>query len=258
MSLQKMMMVMGDDGPPQGVVEDFAKVVWLSDFDGAQGSTTKVDQSDYAHTYRNNTSFILDQVQKQFGTASLKCANGQKEEMFRTNSEAGGRDGIDIDSDKHFTIEFGVRFPSTPAGTEHALITGAWHSPGNHNWMIRSVSNVLSFAIGNGTAALNWFSAPWVPIGGQWYHVAICIERGDTDVLRMFIDGTQIGTDSTVIDGKGSNSAGSVYMGGDCGSYWNGSGGFFPNGHLDDIRVVKGEALYTRDFDKPTAAHPTS
>jgi hypothetical protein len=79
-----------------------------------------------------------------------------------------------------------------------------------------------------------------------WYHVAAC-RAGTT--LRLFVNGTQIGsnaTDSTNWISSGSGRIGS-----------NQDSGQTFYGYIDDLRITKGLARYTTTFTPPTQAFPT-
>ena len=81
-----------------------------------------------------------------------------------------------------------------------------------------------------------------------WNHIAVC--RSGTST-KMFINGTQVGStysDSTVYLNPASRPL-------------IASSGYTPNsdtfnGYIDDLRITKGQALYTSNFTPPTQAFP--
>lgn len=81
-----------------------------------------------------------------------------------------------------------------------------------------------------------------VPIG-RWTHVA-ATRSGST--LRLFINGAVVATGTT-----SSNFAGNASQGG-IGSWVSNGQGFFFNGYISNLRVVKGSAVYTSAFTPPT------
>ena len=77
---------------------------------------------------------------------------------------------------------------------------------------------------------------------GQWYHIAVARSSGTT---KMFKNGTQIGSDYS----DSNNYTSSVLELGQRSV----SDGLEFNGKLSNVRVVLGTALYTANFDVPTA-----
>ena len=82
----------------------------------------------------------------------------------------------------------------------------------------------------------------------QWYHVAISRVSGST---KMFVNGQQAG--NTYNDSSISYNQGGAFVIGR--RYMNaGSGWFYLDGYLRDVRVIKGTGLYTTSFDPPRDA----
>ena len=82
---------------------------------------------------------------------------------------------------------------------------------------------------------------------GQWYHIA-CTRNG-TD-LRMFLNGTQVATTAT--SSLSYNAINTDFLQiGKCIS--GASVSYFLNGYASNVRIVKGNALYTSNFAVPTA-----
>jgi len=77
----------------------------------------------------------------------------------------------------------------------------------------------------------------------QWAHIAAC--RSGTN-LRLFINGTQVGSTTTNSTNFGSTT-GTIRIGGS--SF---SGSHNVNGYVSNFRVLKGTALYTTTFTPPT------
>ena len=75
----------------------------------------------------------------------------------------------------------------------------------------------------------------------RWHHVAAC-RSGNT--IRMFVDGVMYGSGTTInVDIK--NSTDPLWIGRVVDGYWN--------GHISNTRVIKGTALYTKNFTPPSA-----
>ena len=137
-----------------------------------------------------------------------------------------------------FTIEFWW-YPNTTAdqnliskwnsGTEWIL---QWRNAGNFRWAA------------NGSVVRD---ATYTLSTGAWIHVAVSCASGN---LRIFVNGTQIGTTATqssittttepVVIGAGQISTTPLVV----------------NGYFDDVRITR-FARYTANFTPPTAAFPT-
>jgi hypothetical protein len=87
----------------------------------------------------------------------------------------------------------------------------------------------------------------WSLVAGQWQHIAFVRSNG---YLLFFVNGLQIG--SPVAANVSVNNAATWYM--IVGTYTAASRNF--NGYIDDLRITKGIARYTRNFIPPQVALP--
>jgi len=136
-----------------------------------------------------------------------------------------------------FTIENWIYFPSTP-GNGQFLRSGGSGNTNGIAWQFYS-GNLQLYSQNN---ALE-IQAAWSPSATTWYHVALT-RSGTT--LRIFVNGTQIGSNAT---SSTSFVDGAIYVA------YGGAG--YLNGYLDDLRITKGYARYTSNFTPPTSALPT-
>ena len=135
-----------------------------------------------------------------------------------------------------FTIECWVYFNSVAStqmfvSSNHNAATGA----GGWTFGYRADNTTLIFSCN----ANQQYGKTWSPSTGTWYHVAV--SRSGTD-LRLFVDGTQVGSTSTSSD----NISGAADV-------WVGSNFVAPyalNGYIDDLRITKGVA---RTMTLPTS-----
>ena len=102
---------------------------------------------------------------------------------------------------------------------------------------------------GAASSTTNNSSYPISNYVGQWVHVAV---TRNSNTVRLFIDGTQVGSFSFT---------GSMPSPGDggvgIGSRWYHTRTSLTNsgtGHISNFRIVKGTALYTSNFTAPTSA----
>lgn len=82
---------------------------------------------------------------------------------------------------------------------------------------------------------------------GNWVHIALT--RSGTS-LRLFVNGVQSGSTATTSQNFSNGATNGLIIG----RYQAGNGHF--EGYIDDIRITKGAALYTANFNPPTAAFP--
>jgi len=228
----------------------FGNVVLQIGCEGADEAQVLTDASSYNHTITVNGSSVTDTDQFKVGSSSFRKGS-IKDSVTRQGTE------FDISPTESWTAEAWVRFSGDPGAGDTPFFAGPYHSPGNLNWLWRLNNNNMEFIMGSGTAQVgSTILAAWNPVGSQWYHIAVCLERGSTDFLRMFVDGTQIGSDSSALDGLGSNGNLTANFGLALGSYWNGAVNL--SGWLDNIRIVTGEALYTENFTPSAQPYTTT
>ena len=139
-----------------------------------------------------------------------------------------------------FTIECWVRFNSTATAvmivtTNYNSTTGA----GGWAFIYRGDISSLSLSVNANVA----YTKAWSPSTGAWYHIAVT--RSGTD-LKLFVDGTQIGTTSTSSD----NIAGATTL--VVAGKLAGGTNLVLNGFIDDLRITRGVARYTANFTAPT------
>jgi len=108
------------------------------------------------------------------------------------------------------------------------------HTPSSPAWAVNNTSYTLST--------------------GTWYHFAIVVNNGS---MRVYIDGTAIGTATTGIGSGAKGGAGpNKLIVGATDQYTFDSVDSFLNGYMDEVRITSGVARYTSNFTPPTAAFP--
>ena len=100
---------------------------------------------------------------------------------------------------------------------------------------------------GGGTASTYTFS--WTPSTATWY--ALALSRNSNN-LRVFIDGSQIGVTTTASDNLNDSDSKGVRLGA------AGDGGGPLNGFIDEVRITKGVGRYTAGYTAQTAEFPNS
>lgn len=231
----------GGDGPPTD--PNFASVVLLLHFDGADGSTTFTDSSSYADgNWTRSGTPAIDTDQAQFGGSSCYF-DGATDALFFDDDARFSRGTAD------FTIECWVRFGSS--GTRERFAGQGSSSGSNVSFsfaLVRTSSNTVEASVFSG--ATQYYVTSTATIGANtWAHVAF-VRDGST--LRLFINGTDMQTAS--IGSASVNDSASKYAIGAL-------GGFLVDslyGWVDDWRDTIGAARYTAPFTPPDAAFPDS
>lgn len=227
-----------------GTDPNFANVVFLSGFEGADGATIFTDESVHARALTTLGNTQVDTAQFKFGSASA-LFNGSGDGISATD-DPDWTFGADA-----FTVEAWVR----PTVTGTKWIVGQYSSSTSaRGWMLFYELNQvrwIAWDAGGVARALFQGSSSWSL--EQWHHVAV--DRTPEGVLRIYLNGAMVAKDAAYTHTL-RNVASPLSIG-----HGNGaSAANTMNGHLDEVRVTKGVARYASDggFAVPTAAFPRS
>lgn len=198
---------------------------------GTDGSTTFTDSSAVGRSMTANGNVQIDTAQSKFGGASaLFDGSGD----YITTASSSDWDFGTGD----FTIDMWVRLNDTSG--EKSFFAKAHDTGTGFQFQLNSPD--LQFSFSDGTNNIN-LQASWSPSTATWYHITLT-RSGTT--FRLFSNGTQIGTttdsDSITITSQ------DVSIG-------SKDGGKFMDGWIDELRVVKGTAVWTSNFTSPTAEY---
>ncbi len=218
---------------------DFDNVTLQLLFNGADASTTIEDESPLNSNISAINGAQLDTAQFKFGVSSL-LLDGTNDQCFQadnTRYELGSGE---------WTIEMHVRFNGDPGTATMPLISK--YAAGQKSYEISLINNELvgTFTT-DGSSDTNMFTQTWNPAGDTWYHLAFCRENSATDRVRVFVDGTQLGSDDTAVNGNTFFNGTSTFRIGT-----DGASSSFYNGWMDEYRITVGTAKYTANFTAPT------
>ena len=138
-----------------------------------------------------------------------------------------------------FTLEFWVNFTDVTA--LQTVVSN-----------LTSASSVNPHIYYSGNNGLRYYTNSVDRITGSalsastWYHIALCRSSGST---RMFVNGVQSGATYTDANNYGTSAPLGV------GTYWAAGSPFTTstlNGHISNLRIVNGTAVYTSAFTPPT------
>jgi len=157
-------------------------------------------------------------------------------------------DSTDFDLDSSdFTIECWYN-PDTHPGW--CGLIAQWPN-GNYNvtnsWVFEPVGSTLSFYYCNTAGSYYNADAPGSVQTNQWQHCAVT-RSGNT--INVWLNGSK-GADHTIV-GTMQNSTVNVDIGG------NVAGSGYVDGNISNIRLTKGQALYTSNFTPSTSALTTT
>ena len=203
--------------------------------DGTDASTSFPDDSASSHTVTANGTAQVDTAQKVFGTASL-LLDGNSDYLSISHS-----DDFNFDSGD-FTVDCRIRFNSTSG----AQVIMGRNGSSDRSWALYYNSGNLRFAFY--TSTTNDVAFSWTPSVDTWYHIAVVRNGAD---LKVFVDGTQIGTTYNISTNSIRDAISSDFYIGENVEQT----GYYFNGWLDEIRISKGIARWTANFTSPTEAY---
>lgn len=230
----------------------FEAVKLLVGFEGADASTTFTDESSFARTLTAVGNAQLDTAQFKFGSASgLFDGNGD----YVTAADSADW----LLGTTPFTIEGFIRFNDLNAAELGGALVAHYNSSGNQrSWGLyfdSSSGNKLTFIRSSNGTATSVTSGDWpggAPALNTWYHIAA--ERDGANILRIYVDGRVIAQESLTTFSF-HNSTDTLSIG-----RLNTTAGFrrWLNGWIDELRIVKGYAVYGGTFIVPASAYPRS
>jgi len=134
-------------------------------------------------------------------------------------------------------------------------------------WLYLNATGAARGIVGKGTATTGWLlslnssnqlvytdstsatTSSTALSGSTWYHVAVVRNGTATGNVKIYLNGVLTATSSTAIT-TAYTQTNAMYVGA------NRTGGGALNGYIDDLRITKGQALYTSNFTPPTQAFP--
>ena len=220
----------------------FNSVVYLSGFNGADGSTAVVEETGKAVLSAVNGNAQIDTAQFKFGSSSL-LLDGAGDYVSYADS-----DNYAFDAGQ-FTIETFVRFNAvTPGQTFVAKWNGGTTVAEWAFWFDNT--SKLGFLFYDSGGVLRTCQLAWAPVVNTWYHVAV--DRDATGVVRLYVNGAMLTKATLAQTMRNSNNPLQV------GTILPHSSAWYLNGWLDELRITKGVARYASDsgYTVPTAAFP--
>jgi len=138
-----------------------------------------------------------------------------------------------------FTVEAWIYKSANGSSNYDGLCAYGTNGSGDDGWMFEaSATRGYVFWI-RSTEQITFNETPNT---SQWIHTAVTRKSG---VIRLFVNGVlkQERISTTEVKTTGTSF--------DIGAYAVGTGNYYFNGHISNLRVVKGKAFYTADFKPP-------
>jgi len=226
-----------------GVSSITSDTVLLLHMNGADASTSFPDTGCTVHTATVNGNAQIDTAQSKFGGASgLFDGTGD----FLTFPDSADWEFNEND----FTIDLWVRFSSIAFTQPFLCYDKQFCGGGNINWCFswNQATAELSFDKFDDPGPTISKAVSWSPSINIFYHVTVSREGNN---LRFFIDGTQQGATQDVTGVSYNKIAGATLF---IGHFTDGAGcatSEFANGHMDEIRIVKGRSDLVSTFTAP-------
>ena len=207
----------------------YADPTFLLHGEGENGSTTILDSAVPAHTLQAGGDAFISTSQSKFGNGSMYF-DGIGDVINGTSSE----EDFDLTSGD-FTIELFIRFNAI---TSMSRILKKQDSDTNFYLLYfeKNSGNLhIGFLVANGSTsyAINLYSTALTNLTvGNWYHIALTRSSiTNTNTYNLYFNGQRVASQSN------SNAIGNINNNIKIGEMFN--------GHLDEIRLIKGTALYT-------------
>ena len=217
---------------------------FLSHFDGVDGQTTYTAETQQPLAFHNSAQ--LDTAQIKFGPSSLLL-------NYTTNDYVTAPQSPIYDfGSGDFTIDAWV-FLDEALGNQRAMLhyaggTPTWTLANGLVWQLWiSAGGLVYFQYLLGENSNRDITGVCPNISHGWHHVAVT--RGG-DTFRIFVDGTAIATEThaetiqPLTSGSPNLQIGTV------------DELYFWNGWIDEVRVLKGTAVWTSNFTPPTQPYP--
>jgi hypothetical protein len=208
----------------------------LLNFNGTNGSTVFTDSSPNSLTVTASGDAEISTAQSKYGGSSAYSDGA--------GSIAVAQGAWSDFSGSDYTVEFWYYRPSGASGA--AVLSFGWQETGDFApLLIYYDGGALDVYSDRGT----WGTPSRLTdslAGNTWHHVAVC---GTAETHKGFLNGNLIFT-ATNLSPWASNANDFTLLS-------DADGASASKGYIDDLRIIKGQALYTGNFTPPKSAFPT-
>lgn len=231
----------GGGGDPNAPINPlWTNVVFLSGWDGLDGAKPGIDESSFKRAISYGGTSAVSTTKSKFDASSLRTTY-----QFNNASTPFSTDFC-FGANEAFAVEGWFNFDAT---VSNVTLLGMWDggNPGTRTWRFGLEAGKLIlhyFDVGSGERRTEGL---WTPVANTWYHLAA--SRTADGTVRVYANGVMIA--------KTTGAAAAIRQGFEpllIGRSQRLDGYEF-NGYMDEVRITKGEALYTSDsgFNVPNA-----
>ena len=210
----------------------YPQVAALLHFDGVNGSTTITDNSKNNLAVTATNGAVISTAQSKFGGASVFLDGTNDYVSIPNNAEFNFASGT-------FTVEMWAYFSSVTG--DRTLVSTYQNS--TNGWYIDLASSKIIVGFSGDGAEI--YGTATILIN-TWYHIAV---SGTAGSYKLFINGIQDGP--TYTGATALSSTAPLYIGVLVAS---GTGYYYFNGYIDELRITNGYARYTSNFTPSTTA----
>jgi hypothetical protein len=226
-----------------GLVDTFtvpdARTSLLISFDGADEATTATDESAGASALVFNGNAKLDNGAATLGYTTSLLLDGNGDYITMTS-----RTDHELPIWEDWTVECWIRLDSVGSGLKGVIGKRSGSSVGWQIYLDTGVPRILLW----GSSSIDASSSGGALSTGTWYHLAMT-QEGST--VRFFVNGTKV--IETTRTGTHTIGNTGVSIGRDAQNT-----GRNPAGRIQEVRIRKGEAVYTANFTPPASPLPRS
>lgn len=222
--------------------QPLASTSLLMNMNGANGSATFTDSSVNNFTITRVGNTINSTTDFKYGTASAYF-DGAGDYLTAPDNSAWDFTGP-------FCIECWYKATGNNGVGQSIISNWKWSFGTNTGWEVSARPGTGKFYFGANDGSL-WNGVPFQLTGtttvqlNTWYHVAVT--RDTSNVVRLFVNGVQEAS-ATMSFNPINTQNDPLRIG--C-NYGDGEGKSPVFGYIDDIRVIKNEAIYTSNFTPP-------
>lgn len=210
----------------------FANVSLLLHMNGSNNSTTFTDSSANTLSVTANGNAKISTTQSKFGGSSAYFDGSGDYLSVPTNAVFNFGTG-------DFTVEAWVNLSAIT--TDFFIVSSS--GSGGMFFGYRPGSSPVGWGIGRTGVAWDYVTGS-TSSTGAWNHVAVS-RQGTT--LKLFVNGTEIGSTTNSTSYNLSTTSLTVASQG---------AAYYLNGYIDDLRITKGVARYTGNFNPPLTQFP--